>query len=293
MRTAVKDYFVKFSQPFEGIVNTPYLDKRGLVTVGMGDLIDPVNLGWDLPWLRADGSRATQSDFIGEWNTIKGLDGTNGKPDAAREGWVTAARYAKLHLSDADVQALVSAKLESDAAVLRKRVRNYDYMCCDAQLFLHSWAWAVGPQANYNRMLKLLGDNKYYDAIAECDINPKVGTIITRNSANHQLLMNAQRVYVRSTQYAPDNPMYLDPDKLMYPGLDGSSQEPSVRDYDHGVTTLQHSLALLGWDIAQDGIMGPKTLAAVKAFQSSRKLTVDGIVGPLTWAAIQQALRFR
>ena len=34
MKAAVRDYFIKFSQPFEGIVPTPYLDRKGLVLRG-------------------------------------------------------------------------------------------------------------------------------------------------------------------------------------------------------------------------------------------------------------------
>jgi peptidoglycan hydrolase-like protein with peptidoglycan-binding domain len=36
-----------------------------------------------------------------------------------------------------------------------------------------------------------------------------------------------------------------------------------------------------------DGIFGPKTLAAVRAFQKSHGLKVDGLVGPKTTAALR------
>jgi murein DD-endopeptidase MepM/ murein hydrolase activator NlpD len=47
------------------------------------------------------------------------------------------------------------------------------------------------------------------------------------------------------------------------------------------VKYLQQKLGL-----AADGIFGPKTHAAVVAFQTSKGLVSDGIVGPKTWAAI-------
>jgi len=37
-----------------------------------------------------------------------------------------------------------------------------------------------------------------------------------------------------------------------------------------------------------DGIIGPHTTAAVKAFQADRDLTVDGITGPTTWSALMK-----
>lgn len=54
------------------------------------------------------------------------------------------------------------------------------------------------------------------------------------------------------------------------------------------VETLQSTLNSAGANPALnvDGIFGPKTEAAVKAFQKSRGLTQDGIVGPITWKAL-------
>lgn len=63
---------------------------------------------------------------------------------------------------------------------------------------------------------------------------------------------------------------------------------PLVRDGDqeHPVRTLQHLLRARGRNVAVDGIFGPLTDAAVRAFQQAKSLGVDGIVGPYTWGAL-------
>jgi N-acetyl-anhydromuramyl-L-alanine amidase AmpD len=52
------------------------------------------------------------------------------------------------------------------------------------------------------------------------------------------------------------------------------------------VTALQKALEHSGRQIAIDGVFGPATQAAVKAFQRSHDLAPDGICGPRTWAAL-------
>ncbi|MGZ3457049.1 MAG: peptidoglycan-binding protein [Archangium sp.] len=53
------------------------------------------------------------------------------------------------------------------------------------------------------------------------------------------------------------------------------------------VAELQRRLLAAGFDPGlADGIFGPRTETAVKAFQQSRGLVVDGIVGPRTWNAL-------
>ena len=49
------------------------------------------------------------------------------------------------------------------------------------------------------------------------------------------------------------------------------------------VRTLQDVLRARNHPVAVDGIFGPLTEAAVKAFQQGNGLAADGIVGPLTW----------
>lgn len=58
------------------------------------------------------------------------------------------------------------------------------------------------------------------------------------------------------------------------------------------VKKLQESLNKLGFNCGTaDGIFGPKTEAAVKAFQKANGLAVDGIVGPATQAKLEEMLR--
>ena len=68
-------------------------------------------------------------------------------------------------------------------------------------------------------------------------------------------------------------------------GTTGATVRSGSRGAD--VTYLQQRLTALGYKPGTaDGIFGSKTLAAVRAFQADHKLAVDGIVGPKTWAAL-------
>ncbi|MDD3305796.1 MAG: D-Ala-D-Ala carboxypeptidase family metallohydrolase [Acetobacterium sp.] len=52
-------------------------------------------------------------------------------------------------------------------------------------------------------------------------------------------------------------------------------------------TLIQEALTNSGYDPGPvDGIAGPRTISAIKAFQSDRRLNPDGMVGPLTHDAL-------
>ena len=63
---------------------------------------------------------------------------------------------------------------------------------------------------------------------------------------------------------------------------------PLVRkgDQNHPVKTLQYLLRARGHTVTVDGIFGPKTDAAVRAFQQQKGLSVEEVVGPNTWWAL-------
>jgi peptidoglycan hydrolase-like protein with peptidoglycan-binding domain len=61
-----------------------------------------------------------------------------------------------------------------------------------------------------------------------------------------------------------------------------------------GVAALQVALHARGlYPAAIDGLLGPRTIAAVRVFQRRRRLVVDGIPGPQTRAALGRYGRFR
>jgi len=54
----------------------------------------------------------------------------------------------------------------------------------------------------------------------------------------------------------------------------------------HPVKTLQFLLRARGHTVTVDGVFGPQTDAAVKAFQTSKGLAANGTVDPNTWTAL-------
>lgn len=70
--------------------------------------------------------------------------------------------------------------------------------------------------------------------------------------------------------------------------------DPTIRRGSRGaaVTKAQRALASAGFDPGNiDGIFGPRTEAAVRAFQTARSLAlIDGIVGPETWGALPKSV---
>lgn len=66
-----------------------------------------------------------------------------------------------------------------------------------------------------------------------------------------------------------------------------------VRSGQQGVRVkiVQHLLRQSGRDIAVDGSFGPKTEAAVKAFQKAARLDADGVIGKVTWPRLAVVVR--
>jgi GH24 family phage-related lysozyme (muramidase) len=192
MYESVRDAWHSFSEPFEGRVPSMYLDILGLVTCGVGNLIDPVSEALKVPFYRDDdGGRATPDQVRAAWFALKE------RQDLKRRGVSYARALTRLHMRDEDIDALVASRLASNEAFICKWLPAFPTIPADAQLGILSMAWAVG--AGFNRKFPtftkaaLAGD--WFAAQAACTIredgNPGV---VPRNKANRICFGNAHLV---------------------------------------------------------------------------------------------------
>lgn len=86
--------------------------------------------------------------------------------------------------------------------------------------------------------------------------------------------------------------MQLDP-SIKFDGAPAAPQLPPVPTDNRDAVWLQTSLNKLGANppLEVDGVRGPATRLAIRAYQLSKGLSVDGLVGPATLAAIEADLK--
>ena len=189
MDAAVAARATALNRRFEGVIRWMYLDIKGLVTCGIGNLIDPMDAALPLPWLRkADGRPASQAEIMAEWQHIKA------QVALKDQGAAAAGRVATLVLSDAMIDALAQRKLESNHETLRRRFSALDDWPADAQVAIHLMAWAMGPgfPRTWPRFSAACDVRNWASAAAESQI-PAAGNagLVPRNAEVRRLLLAA------------------------------------------------------------------------------------------------------
>lgn len=215
MRLSVRDAFVGFTAPLEGVVPWMYADVKGLVTTAIGNLIDPIQYALPLPWLHQDGSAASRDEIAAEWLRVKQ------DPNAARRGHRYTEGITRLRLDAAGVDLVVSRKLAQNAQHLKARFPEWDEWPADAQLATLSMAWACGPAFRFPRLEAELRARRFDMAAGECHIDTTGNPgIVPRNRANIALYRNAAKVVAYK----------LDPEGLIWPEVldDGAETVPEM-----------------------------------------------------------------
>lgn len=228
MRSSVEERWFNMNAPLEAVVSWMYLDIRGLVTVGVGNLLPNVEYAVALPFVRKDTLEpATEQEIRDDFAAISGMK------SLAKDGHRAAASVAKLRLTGDGMHKLVMSKFHQNAAHLKSRFRDIDEWPAAAQAAVASLAWACGPAFRFPKLEAHLRNQNFKDAVDEIHMNEyttdphgrpiKNGGLVPRNYMNKALMLEAAFVKEHN----------LDRDELWYPmtpSLRVSENQPIVHD---------------------------------------------------------------
>jgi len=141
MKQSLFDSWNGWTDRLEGHVSFMYLDTHAppLVTVGRGNLIDPVTLACALAFVHADGTPASIKDIRQEWNSVKAM------VQLSKFGGQAFGRYTTLRLPDDAIDELCTKRLLENEDLVRRQFPEWDTFPAYAQRGLMSMAWARGP----------------------------------------------------------------------------------------------------------------------------------------------------
>jgi len=189
MHQAIPDIWFAFNTPLEGDVPRLYADVKGLITCSMGILVDPMPAALAIDWELPGGIPASKDVVARAWRAVKN------DPKCAKLGWKYAAGLPEnnVRLSPETSRRLVLDKLESNDLRMRIRFPDWNDRPADAQLAIHSMAWAMGPMffKKFPKFTAAFTRGDYETASDQCAISPAYVTIVERNARNSQLLLNA------------------------------------------------------------------------------------------------------
>lgn len=187
----VRDAFAPFTKRFEGWFAWLYEDRLGLMTTGLGNLLDtqppspdPTPMCLALPWTRPDGSRASKQDVTAAWKAVRA------RPDLRPLDGHAYGDVTTIRLSPAAITALIRRRFDENDAILSARFPHYSEWPAEGQLGLHSMAWPLGPRFRFPRFEEAANDDPPdFAAMArQCKIP---GGLPLRNSVNAALFQAA------------------------------------------------------------------------------------------------------
>lgn len=142
MNAAALAVWLELTRDLEGVCPWLYLDVAGLVTVGVGNLVDPPGRLWmaDLDW-RIGGRAATHEEVWEAWGRVKQRQDWKGRGGGQKcWGKLTAPRA-----TTESIDRLVSKTAGRFFGILISYFRELPGWPDDAQIALMLMAWAMGP----------------------------------------------------------------------------------------------------------------------------------------------------
>ena len=224
MHPSVRNYFIKFNHAFEDTIEYMYLDIKGLVTIGVGNLID-VEMANDTknlkkvmddliklpfvykpaPRITNAGQNASAAEIEAEWKLVKE------KQEHAKRGHTAFAIFTKLKLEEKTINDLAIKKAEAMERELKTdpSFMNFDQWPADAQLGLLSMAWALGAskiRLGWPNFKAACLKQDFDDMAKRCHINDAGNPgVAPRNDANRHLFKNAAAILANEGSNLAEN----------------------------------------------------------------------------------------
>ena len=195
MRTSVRQRLISFQESHELSVSWMYKDSKGLVSTGIGFLINgsadqAIAIGG---WVdKGSGMTATNQEIRDEWQMIKDRSGPC--------DWRTMEALTNLRLPRKVIDDHVIKLAQSNINWLKSHGHDWDAYPADGQLGLLSLAW--NGLGKYPRCLEVIKNGNWFYAAGEATFKG----IPKRQEQTQMLLCNAGRVIARG----------LDPEVLYF-----------------------------------------------------------------------------
>jgi hypothetical protein len=159
-----------------------YLDAKGLVTTGTGDLINSYEAAKALPW-KLNGRPVTKDLVKLEFYFVKNLFGK--KHPTLNCTWNEAgggrfSAVTQLRLDWDYVDRMFYTKAKSFYEKLCKRFPGFEDTPVSAQMAVMLMAWAGGPGFNFPKFAKAFNERDWETCAKECTFKGG-GTIVDRN----------------------------------------------------------------------------------------------------------------
>lgn len=168
-----------------------YLDAAGLVTIGIGNLVDPPNLLAGIEFVRPNGERATPSEISQAWLAVHNAQAQRGI-GGAKPFWKT---LTSIRATEASIAALCDRKLTAAEAIALHWFPEWESWPWKAQLGVLSMIWAMGDEfARFPHFVAACRDLNWAAAAVECHMS-EVGNapLAERNRMNRFLFEDAAR----------------------------------------------------------------------------------------------------
>jgi hypothetical protein len=188
-----------FLKQYEGKVNFMYLDVKGLVTIGIGHLIDPVSMALKLEFgSKGGGGPVSGAEVTAEWQTVKA------RKDLIGQGSAAFGAITKLQLTDNGIKSMVNDDAKSIENYIKTNASaarfysNWDNWPADAQLGFLGVAWGgiPLPQFGWHKFPEACRLEDWDTAAVECKINSPIAA--GRNEAHKLMFLNAAAVKANS-----------------------------------------------------------------------------------------------